>query len=139
MFCFLCVKDSPQQMIGVRPCSNALMTFLLTVSSVSAKYSLLSECPMITYSTPASVSIDGEISPVKAPFSSKYMFSAPTWILVPLHASTTGIISIAGTQNTTSTLSFLTKGLSSFTRATASLGVLFIFQLPAIIFVLDIL
>ena len=62
--CSLCVKDSPQQMIGVRPCSKAFNTFLLTVSSVSAKYSLLSEWPMITYFTPASVSILGEISPV---------------------------------------------------------------------------
>ena len=71
-----------------------------------------------------------------APLSSKYIFSAPTWILLPLTASTTGTMSIAGTQNTTSTSSFATSGFSSSTRATASLGVLFIFQLPAIIFFL---
>ena len=37
---------------------------MLTVSSVSAKYSLLSECPRITYFTPRSVNILGAISPV---------------------------------------------------------------------------
>ena len=45
---------------------------------------------------------------------------------------------MAGTQNTTSTSSFATNGFNSFTRATASDGVMFIFQLPAIIFFLDI-
>ena len=42
----------------------SLSEVLFTVSSVSAKYSLLSECPMITYFTPASVSMSGAISPV---------------------------------------------------------------------------
>ena len=63
---------------------------------------------MITYLTPASTSISAEISPVKAPFSSKYMFSAPTATFVPFTASTTGTMSIAGTQYTTSTSSDLT-------------------------------
>ena len=123
-------------MIGVIPCSKALRTFLLTSSFVSPKYSLLSECPRTTYLTPASTSIAGEISPVYAPFSSKYMFSAPTWMFVPLAASTTGMISIAGTQNTTSTSSLTTNGFNVSTNLTASLGVMFIFQLPAIIFFL---
>ena len=52
----------------------------------------------------------------------------------PLAASIAGIMSMAGTQNTTSTSSFATNGFNSFTRATASDGVMFIFQLPAIIF-----
>ena len=123
-------------MIGVSPCSNAFKTFLLTVSSVSAKYSLLSECPIITYFTPASVSMFGEISPVYAPFSSKYIFSAPTSMFVPSHAFTTGMMSIAGTQNTTSASSVLTSGFNVSTSATASDGVMFIFQFPAIIFFL---
>ena len=123
-------------MIGVIPCSNALRTFLLTVSSVSAKYSLLSECPIITYFTPISVSMLGAISPVYAPLSSKYIFSAPMLMLVSFAASMAGTKSIAGTQNTTSTSSFATNGFNSFINATASLGVLFIFQLPAIIFFL---
>ncbi len=37
--------------------------------------SRLSEWPIITYLTPASLSIAGEISPVYAPLSSKYTFS----------------------------------------------------------------
>ena len=44
--------------------SKAFNIFLLTVSFVSAKYSLLSEWPKTTYFTPASTSIAGEISPV---------------------------------------------------------------------------
>src|SRR5699024_11004505 len=64
------------------------------------------------------------------------MFSAPTWILVPFTASTTGTMSIAGTQKTTSTSSFATNGFKVFTNSTASLGVMFIFQFPAIIFLL---
>ena len=138
MPCSLCVRVSPQQIIGVIPCSNALSTFLFTVSSVSAKYSLLSECPMITYLTPTSVSIFGAISPVYAPLSSKYIFSAPISILLPLAASMAGIISIAGTQKTTSTSLFATNGFNSFISAVVSEGVLFIFQFPAIIFLLDI-
>ena len=136
--CSLCSRVSPQHMIGVIPCSKAFSIFLFTVSFVSAKYSLLSECPRTTYFTPASVSIAGEISPVYAPLSSKYIFSAPTWILVPFTASATGIMSIAGTQNTTSTSSLATNGFNSSTKATASLGVLFIFQFPATIFFLAI-
>ena len=85
---------------------------------------------------PASVSIAGEISPVKAPFSSKYIFSAPIWMLEPFAASTTGMISMAGTQKTTSTSSFATSGFNVLTNSTASLGVMFIFQFLAIIFFL---
>ena len=50
--------------IGVMPCASALRTFLLISSFVSLKYSRRSECPRITYFTPASASISGEISPV---------------------------------------------------------------------------
>ena len=64
------------------------------------------------------------------------MFSAPILIFVPLVASIAGTKSIAGTQNTTSTSSLATNGFNSLINATASLGVLFIFQLPAIIFFL---
>ena len=49
-----------------------------------------------------------------------------------------GIISIAGTQKTTSTSLFATNGFNSFISAVVSEGVLFIFQFPAIIFLLDI-
>ena len=53
---------------------------------------------MMTHLQPASTSMFGEISPVKAPFSSIYIFSAPTVTFVPFTASTTGTISTAGTQ-----------------------------------------
>jgi len=69
-FISLCSKDSPQQRIGTMPASNAFRTFLFRKASSSLKYSLLSEWPMITYSTPASFSMGAEISPVYAPLSS---------------------------------------------------------------------
>ena len=50
-----------------------------------------------------------------------------------------GIKEIAGTQNTTSTSSFFTSGFNSSINFTVSLGVLFIFQFPAIIFLRIIL
>ena len=43
---------------------------------------------------------------------------------------------MAGTQKTTSTSSFATSGFNVLTNSTASLGVMFIFQFPAIIFFL---
>ena len=42
---------------------------------------------MTTYCTPISASIRAEISPVKAPDSAQWQFSAPTPMLVPLVAS----------------------------------------------------
>ena len=66
---------------------KAAFTFLLTVSSVSAKYCLLSECPIITYSTPMHLSIGPETSPVNAPFSSKCIFCAPILMFVPCAVS----------------------------------------------------
>ena len=53
---------------------NAAFIFLFTVSSVSLKYCLLSECPIITYSTFIDFNIFPETSPVYAPFSSKCIF-----------------------------------------------------------------
>ncbi len=49
-----------------------------------AKYWRRSLWPTMTYSTPRSVSMSALISPVKAPDFSKWTFSAPTWMLVPL-------------------------------------------------------
>ncbi len=129
--CSLWVRVSPQHISGVMPCSRALRTFLLTVSSVSAKYSRLSEWPMITYLTPRSSSMHGAISPVKAPFSSKYIFSAPILMLVPSAAARAAGRSMAGTQKRTSTSSFAKASLLSLMKAAAWLGVMFIFQLPA--------
>ena len=66
------------QTTGVSPARSTASVFLLTVSSVSPKYCRLSLCPTITAFTPISLSIGSEISPVKAPLSSKWQFCAPT-------------------------------------------------------------
>ena len=86
---------------------------------------------MITYLTPRSSSIAGAISPVNAPFSSKYMFSAPMLMFVPSAAARAAGRSIAGTQKRTSTSSLANAALFSSMKAFASDGVMFIFQLPA--------
>ena len=122
---------SPTQMMGFRPPARAALVRLLTVSLVSAKYWRRSLWPMTTYSTPRSVSMSALISPVKAPDFSKWTFSAPTWMLVPLVISTAVTRSVKGTQMTTSQPASLTAGISSLMRALASVAVLFIFQLPA--------
>ena len=70
----LCSNVSPTHTIGFNPCANADLIFLFTVSSVSAKYCLLSECPIITYSTPIDFNIGADTSPVYAPFSSQCIF-----------------------------------------------------------------
>ena len=78
----LCSNVSPTHTIGFNPYSNADFIFLFTVSSVSLKYCLLSECPIITYSTFIDFNFFGETSPVYAPFYSKCIFSAPIFIFV---------------------------------------------------------
>src|SRR5699024_11114745 len=80
------------------------------------------------------LSISAEISPVNAPDFSKCMFSAPIAILEPLAALTAAWISVNGTHSTISHHLVLDRsGFISSMRALASLGVLFIFQLPAMI------
>ena len=68
-FASLCSNVSPTQTIGFRPSSKEAFIFRLTVSSVSAKYCLLSEWPIITYSVFIDLSILGDTSPVYAPDS----------------------------------------------------------------------
>jgi hypothetical protein len=58
---------SPTQTIGTMPCASAACAFMFTPPSVSPKYCRRSEWPRITYWQPASASIAGETSPVKAP------------------------------------------------------------------------
>ena len=127
-----CSSDSPTQRIGVMPASSAACSFLLTVWSVSAKYSRRSLWPMTTYCTPISRSISALTSPVKAPLGSKCMFCAPTRMLVPLVAAIATRRSTYGTQITTSQFASFTSGLISSIREQACEGVLFIFQFPAI-------
>ena len=103
--------------------------------SVSPKYCLRSEWPTITYSVPISHSMAAEISPVYAPDAAKWTFSAPTFIGLPFAASITGTRSTYGTQATISQPSVFLPASSAFMAfisSTASEGVLFIFQFPAI-------
>ena len=90
---------------------------------------------MTTYSTPSSVSIGAEISPVNAPFSSKWTFSAPILTLLPAVVFTAVSRLVNGTHAMTSILpsAFATSGLIASSSAFASGRVLFIFQLPAMI------
>ena len=70
---------------------------------------------------------------MNAPDFSKCMFSAPIAILEPFAAFTAAWISVNGTQRTISHHLVLERsGFISSIRAFASAGVLFIFQLPAI-------
>ena len=79
------------------------------------------------------MSIAALSSPVNAPDSFQCMFSAPSLMFVPLITSLTAAKSTAGVQTTTSHFASATSGTSAETSAFASLGVLFIFQLPAMI------
>src|SRR5215813_5346971 len=87
---------------------------------------------MITYSAPASLIIAPDTSPVKAPSRSQYMFCAATPILLLLSASATAWIAVNGGAITISTsATSFTATRSSLANTTASLTVLYIFQLAA--------
>ena len=76
-----------------------------------------------------------EISPVYAPDASQCAFSAPTWTAVPAAAATAAGTSIAGVQQTMSTLpNAWVASAMPLTSAAVSDGLMFIFQLPAMIF-----
>ncbi len=125
------------QTMAVSPAAIAARARLLTVSSVSPKYWRRSEWPTITYLAPASRIIPVEISPVNAPWSSQWQFSVPTPTCVPAAAATAAGTSIAGVQHTTSTdVKSLVASATAFTSAAVSDGLTFIFQLPAMIFLL---
>ena len=130
--CSRWVRFSPTQTMTLSPAARPANVRLFTVSSVSAKYWRRSEWPVMTYSTPRSTSMSALISPVKAPLFSKWTFSAPTWMLVPLVFSTAVTRLVKGVQMTTSQPAPATAGMSSSMSAAASVAVLFIFQLPAI-------
>ena len=105
----------------------------------SWKYSLLSECPNITYFTPISFNITGDISPVYAPESFGCMFCAAIATFDPSTVFTADSKAVNGAPITISTPS--TPFVNSFNSdnvAFVSATVLFIFQFPAIIvFLID--
>src|SRR5699024_448735 len=123
---------SPQQMIGTSPFACRACAFLLTVSSVSAKCSRRSEWPTMTYFTPRSSSIAGDTSPLNAPLSSKWLFSAPMPSSEPSAFATSEGRWMNGAQMALSTSSFFGRAPSASMNASPSETVLFIFQLPAI-------
>ncbi|TML06129.1 MAG: hypothetical protein E6G36_00505 [Actinobacteria bacterium] len=113
------------------PASSAAWTRLATVSSVSPKYCLRSECPTIAPYTPSSRSISAETSPVYAPSASQCTFCAATAISVPASSWTATASETNGGHTTRST------PVSSCSRrprqnSAVSAGPLYIFQLPAI-------
>src|SRR5574344_368339 len=133
-------RVSPTQTMAVMPAAITARARLLTVSSVSAKYWRRSEWPTMQYLTPASTSILVAISPVNAPWSSQWAFSAPSFTCDLPQALAAAGMSMAGGQTTMSTFFMpLVGAMRPLTRAPASEGLTFIFQLPAMIFVRMIL
>ncbi len=82
----------------------------------------------------SSASMSGEISPVNAPCSSKYIFWAASPILAGPMASRTAASAVKGGPSTTSTFfKSITPRRTPRVSSTASAMVLCIFQLPAMI------
>src|SRR5438067_1140339 len=120
------------QTIGVSCAAIAAVSLRLTVWSVSPNNRRRSECPMITYSAPASLIIGALTSPVNAPSRSQYTFCAATPMFDACAASTTGRTAVNGGAMTISTsCTSFSIGRISFTNATASCTVLYIFQFAA--------
>ncbi len=99
-------KSSPTQKIGFNPEAKAFFIFLFISSSVSPKIALRSEWPRITYSHPTDFNIDADISPVNAPFSSKCMFCAPSFIWLPFKSFDASESEVNGGQTITSQFGF---------------------------------
>jgi len=85
----------------------------------------------MTYSTPKSNNISALTSPVNAPLSSKCIFCAPIFSLLPLAAAIARSKQTNGTQAAISPSLSLATFTSCVTKSVTSLGFLFIFQLPA--------
>ena len=80
----------------------------------------------------SSASMGGATSPVKAPFSSKCMFCAPTWMPEPSRRSLQARRYGKGGHSTTSTPETpATLSRTPWVRLRASSRVVCIFQLPA--------
>ena len=79
------------QAMGHSPEANAAVILRFTMTSVSPNSARRSECPTITYSTPASRSIGPLTSPVNAPSRSQNRSCAPMPMLLFRAASTAGM------------------------------------------------
>src|ERR1039457_2137541 len=133
-------SSSPTQTMGMRPWARADLSLRLTLSSVSLKYWRRSLWPMSTWVTPRALSISGEVSPVQAPWFSQCISCAATRMGWLRAASTTAGSSVGEAQSTTSAwLWGAASGRNALMKATASSGVLYIFQLAAMSFLRGIL
>src|SRR5580704_4802901 len=118
--------------MGVRPASSAADVFFNAVASVSPKYSRRSLCATITHWHPVARSMPAEISPVKAPSAAQYIFCAPIWMRVPSDpAAAAGRFTNGGQITISACVASATSGRNFSKNATVSAGVLYIFQLPA--------
>jgi len=128
-------RVSPIQRMTEKPCSSANAVFLPTKSGLSPSTWRRSEWPVSTHVQPASRSMAAEISPVKAPASAGYIFCAPTKMPgAPSRPSPVASRAVNGANTTTSLSSGAPPRIeaSSCAVALASVRVLFIFQLAAI-------
>ena len=88
---------------------------------------------MITARQPASTSMGGETSPVKAPSGAQYTSCAAIAMADPRAASTAAARAVNGGATTISQcVAAATSGFSAAKYARVSACVLYIFQLPAI-------
>ena len=88
---------------------------------------------MIATEHPAEISMRGEISPVYAPFSSKYTFCAPSLMFVPFNKLDAALNAVNGGAIKISTsLMSLTRGMKELMNCSVSSIVFVIFQLAAI-------
>ena len=102
-------------------------------ASVSASLRRRSLCPKITSWQPASTSMVGLTSPVKAPSLLQETFWPEMAILAFFAASAAAEIAVKGGAMTMSQcLEFATSGAKVEKKARVSATVLYIFQLPAI-------
>ncbi len=91
------------QTIGVSIAPSAAISLRFTVSSVSWNSRRRSECPRMTYSAPASLSIAALTSPVNAPSRSQCRFWPATPMFEARAASATACSAVNGGATTIST------------------------------------
>ena len=122
------LADEETVEIGIAPSYTAL--FSVAEKTLKSNIALLAQ----NMHDKESGAFTGEISPVNAPCSSKYIFWAASPILAGPMASRTAARAVKGGPSTTSTFSTsITPRRTPRVSSTASATVLCIFQLPAMI------
>src|SRR5579862_5999350 len=128
-------RSSPMHRIGSSPAARQALSFLLTISLVSPMTWRRSLWPMMTATTPTSLSMVVESSPVNAPFASQWTSWAPSLMGLPSRTCRTTSNPRKGGQTRTSGPPALSPSSlrSPAARSRASLRSPFIFQFPAMI------